>query len=55
MGRWAYDWEAVYYGRGCFIRRKVIAAKTRQEALSKLRETERVIEVVRCERIDRWG
>ena len=54
MGKWRYSWEAVWYGPGLLLRRKVIRAKTRAEALAELHKTEKVIEVYRCERIDKW-
>ena len=55
MGRWQYDWEVMYYTSGQFLTRKIIRARNRAEALQKLRESgERVIEVYRCERIDKW-
>lgn len=54
MGRWKYDWEVLWYGRGSILHRKIISAKTRADALKELHKTEEVIEVYRCVRIDRW-
>lgn len=55
MGRWSYDWEITYYGSGGFIRSKSILAKTREDAIRKLRESgEKVIEIISVRRTDKW-
>lgn len=54
MGRWTYTWEVCYYGEGCFINRKIVEAKTKEEAIRKVREKNKIIEMIRVRRIDKW-
>lgn len=42
------DWAIRYYGSGCFVYDKLIRAKTRQDALRILNESEKVIEIIFC-------
>ncbi len=54
MGRWNYTWRTEYYS-GCFLKRTYIEAKSREEALKKLRESVgKVTEIKCCVRCDRW-
>lgn len=54
MGRWVYTWFIEYY-EGQWINHKFIEAKTRTEAIQKLRATyEKVTEIVCCRRTERW-
>ena len=49
------DWAIRYYGSGCFIYDKLIRAKTQQDALRILNESEKVIEIIWCKYIGKGG
>ena len=50
-----YTWLCEYYGENCMIRREYVQAHTRQDALKKFRGLGRyVVEMICCERIDKW-
>lgn len=55
MGKWNYDWEIVFYTSGNFLKTLHFQAKSREDALRKLRESGvTVLEVLRCRRTDTW-
>ena len=55
MGKYNYDWRIDYYANWNLLKTAYITAKSREEALRKLRDSGvSVLEVVSCRRIDRW-
>ena len=54
MGRYFYTWDCTFYGSGGFVKTVYIEAKNKAEALQKLHQQERVIEMICCKRAYRW-
>ncbi len=53
--RWTYTWLVEYYGENQIIRRKYVDAKTKPDALNRIRESgEMVFEIICCVRVDKW-
>lgn len=48
MGKWTYTWYIQYYTSGNFLEHTYIEARSRQEAIKKLREAKQVVEIYRC-------
>ena len=55
MSKWKYEWRVDFYTSGNYLKTLYFQAKSREDALHQLHTSGvKVIEVLRCRRIDTW-